>query len=144
MLPLGLKIQIAWDNAKNGLARLTGHDAPWFNGEEKDLVQYRHRVEKTIAYVRWFTPRDFDGSEVRTIDRALPGAHYAMSGGDYVRDILLPNFYFHIAIAHPILRHEGLPIGNRDYLGNLPATSLNISLRPDMHRHIRFHPKRVV
>src|SRR3546814_2170353 len=81
MLPLGLKIQIAWDNAKNGLARLTGHDAPWFNGEEKDLVQYRHRVEKTIAYVRWFTPRDFDGSEVRTIDRALPGAHYAMSGG---------------------------------------------------------------
>src|SRR3546814_3990046 len=127
MLPLGRQIQIACDNAKNGLARLTGHNAPWFNDEEKYLVQYRHRVEKTIAYVRWFTPRDFDGSEVRTIDRALPGAHYAMSGGDYVRDILLPNFYFHIAIAHAILRHEGLSIGKRDYLGNLPATALDRS-----------------
>src|SRR3546814_7890288 len=61
-----------------------------------------------------------------------------MSGGDYVRDILLPNFYFHIAIAHAILRHEGLSIGKRDYLGNLPATALDISVPTDRHRPIEF------
>ena len=138
MLPLGQQIQIACDNAKNGLARLTGHNAPWFNDEEKYLVQYRQRVEKTVAYIRSFTPRDFDGSEVRTVDHAFPRANYAMPGGDYVRDILLPNFYFHIAIAHAILRHEGLSIGKRDYLGNLPATALDINEQTDRHRPIEF------
>src|SRR3546814_12874938 len=61
-----------------------------------------------------------------------------MSGGDYVRDILLPNFYFHIAIAHAILRHEGLSVGKRDYLGNLPSTALDISVPTDSHRPTEF------
>src|SRR5690606_38249266 len=86
MLPLGRQIQIACDNAKNGPARLAGHNAPRFGDDEKRLAQYRDRVENTIAYIRSFTPRDFDGSEVRMIDQAFRGANYAMPGGDYVRD----------------------------------------------------------
>lgn len=138
MLPLGRQIQIACDNAKNGPARLTGHNAPWFKDEEKRLVQYRDRVEKIIAYIRSFTLRDFDGSEVRMIDQAFPGANYVMPGGDYARDILLPNFYFHIAIAHAILRHKGLSIGKRDYLGNLLATAAEINEPTGRHRPIEF------
>src|SRR3546814_15241733 len=103
MLPLGRQIQIACDNAKNGLARLTGHTAPWFNDEEKYLVQYRHRVEKTLASVRWFTPRDFDGSEVRTIDGATPGEHYAMSAWDYLRVITLPNARHSVVQGHSVI-----------------------------------------
>src|SRR3546814_10153287 len=127
MLPLGRQIQIACDNAKNGPARLAGHNAPRFGDDEKRLAQYRDRVENTIAYIRSFTPRDFDGSEVRMIDQAFRGANYAMPGGDYVRDILLPNFHFHIAIAHALLRHDGLSIGKRDYLGNLPRSEEHTS-----------------
>jgi hypothetical protein len=138
MLPLGRQIQIACDNAKNGPARLTGHNAPWFKDEETHLAQYRHRVEKTIAYVRSFTPRDFHGSEARMIDHAFPGVNYTMPGGDYVRDILLPNFHFHVAIAHAILRHKGLSIGKRDYLGNLPATAAEVSEPTGGHRPIEF------
>jgi hypothetical protein len=138
MLPFGRQLQIACDNAKNGPARLTGHNAPWFDDEEGSLAQYRDRVGKTIAYLRTFTPRDFDGSEVRMIDQAFRGAHYVMPGGDYVRDILLPNFYFHVAIAHAILRHAGLPVGKRDYLGHLPATAAGIAGPSGRHRPIEF------
>jgi hypothetical protein len=138
MLPLGRQIQIACDNAKNGPARLTDHNAPWFKDEEKSLAQYRDRVEKTIAYIRTITPRDFDGSEVRMIDQAFRGANYVMPGGDYVRDILLPNFYFHITVAHAILRHKGFALGKRDYLGNLPTNAPYISEQPDRHRPVEF------
>ena len=56
MLPFARQVQIACDNAKNGPARLTGHNAPWFKDEERSLAQYRERIEKTIDYLRTFTP----------------------------------------------------------------------------------------
>lgn len=138
MLALGRQIQIACDNAKNGPARLVGRNAPWFKDEEGSLAQYRDRVEKTIAYIRVLTPRDFDGSEVRMIDQAFRGANYVMPGGDYVRDILLPNFYFHITVAHAILRHKGLAIGKRDYLGNPPLNPPSASDQAGAHRPMEF------
>lgn len=138
MLPLGRQIQIACDNAKNGPARLTGRNAPWFKDEERSLAQYLDRVEKTIAYIRALTPRDFDDSEVRMIDQAFRGANYAMPGGDYVRDILLPNFYFHITVAHAILRHKGFALGKRDYLGKLPADVPYINEHAGRRRPVEF------
>src|SRR3546814_16985082 len=68
MLPLGRQLQIACDNAKNGLARLTGHNAPCFNDEENYLLQYRPRLEPNSASARWLSTTDFDGSSVRTKD----------------------------------------------------------------------------
>lgn len=138
MLPLGRQIQIACDNAKNGPARLTDHHAPWFRDEEKSLAEYRDRVQNTIGYIRTITPRDFDRSEVRVIDQAFRGANYVMPGGDYVRDILLPNFYFHITVAHAILRHKGITLGKLDYLGDLPTIASYLSEQAGRPRPVEF------
>ena len=138
MLPLGRQIQIACDNAKNGPARLADRNPPWFKDEEKSLAQYRDRIAKTIAYIRMLTPKDFDGSEVRMIDQAFRGANYVMPGVDYVRDILLPNFYFHITVAHAILRHKGLALSKLDYLGNLPTSTSYVGVQATPHRPIEF------
>lgn len=120
MLPLGRQFQIACDNAKNGPARLTGQEAPWFADNEQTIGEYRYRIEKTMAFLRTLTPEVFDGSEARMIDQSYRRAGSAMTGEDYVRALLLPNFYFHIAVAHSILRHQGIRLGKSDYLGALP------------------------
>lgn len=120
MLPLGHQFQIACDNAKNGPARLTGKKAPWFADNEQTIGEYLSRVEKTIAFLRTLTPEVFGGSEARMIDQSYRRAGAAMAGEDYLRALLLPNFYFHIAVAHSILRHKGLRLGKSDYLGALP------------------------
>jgi hypothetical protein len=122
MLPLGRQFQIACDNAKNGPARLTGQDAPWFADNEQTIGEYRHRVEKTIAFLRTLTPEAFDGSDARMIDQSYRRAGVAMAGEDYLRALLLPNFYFHLAVAHSILRHQGIRLGKSDYLGALPGS----------------------
>jgi hypothetical protein len=122
MLPLGRQFQIACDNAKNGPARLTGQEAPWFADNEQTIGEYRYRVEKTIAFLRTLTPEVFDGSDARMIDRSYWRVGAAMTGEDYLRALLLPNFYFHIAVAHSILRHQGIRLGKSDYLGALPGS----------------------
>jgi hypothetical protein len=122
MLPLGRQFQIACDNAKNGPARLTGQEAPWFADNEQTIGEYRHRVEKTIAFLRTLTPEAFDGSDARMIDQSYRRAGVAMAGEDYLRALLLPNFYFHLAVAHSILRHQGIRLGKSDYLGALPGS----------------------
>lgn len=122
MLPLGRQFQIACDNAKNGPARLVGQEAPWFADNEQTIGEYRYRIEKTMAFLRTLTPEVFDGSEARMIDQSYRRAGSAMTGEDYVRALLLPNFYFHIAVAHSILRHQGIRLGKSDYLGALPGS----------------------
>lgn len=121
MLPLGRQFQIASDNAKNGPARLTGQEPPWFADDEQTIGEYRHRLGKAIAFLRTLTPEAFEGSHARMIDQSFRRVGSAMSGEDYLRTLLLPNFYFHIAVAHAILRHEGLRLGKSDYLGVLPG-----------------------
>ncbi|MCX7513088.1 DUF1993 domain-containing protein [Frateuria hangzhouensis] len=121
MLPLGRQFQIASDNAKNGVARLTGQEAPWFADDERTIGDYRDRIEKTSAFLRTLTPEAFEGSQARMIDQSYRRVGSAMSGEDYLRALLLPNFYFHIAVAHAILRHKGIRLGKSDYLGTLPV-----------------------
>lgn len=134
MLPLGRQIRIANDNARNAPARLTGREAPLFADDEQTFGEYRGRLEKTIAFLRTLTPADFEGSQTRVIDQSFRRVGSSMSGGDYLRAIVLPNFYFHIAVAHAILRHKGLRLGKSDYLGVLPdVVSAPISASPDAH-----------
>jgi hypothetical protein len=123
MLPLGRQFQIACDNAKNGPARLTDLDAPWFADNEQTIGEYRHRVGKTIAFLRTLTPEAFEGSQARVIDQSYRRVGSAMAGEDYLRALLLPNFYFHMAVAHAILRHKGIRLGKSDYLGALPGVA---------------------
>lgn len=120
MLPLGRQFQIACDNAKNGPGRLTGQEAPWFVDNEQTIGEYRYRVENTIAFLRTLTPEAFEDSGARMIDQSYRRVGSAMAGEDYLRSLLLPNFYFHIAVAHSILRYKGIRLGKSDYLGALP------------------------
>ncbi|TLX05691.1 DUF1993 domain-containing protein [Rhizobium sp. MHM7A] len=116
MLPLAGQYQRASDSAKFTLARLTATDAPKFDDNETTIEQLRERLAKTEAYLASFSSEALEGVESRQI--TLPGKSGAVLPGDeYVASFALPNFYFHVATAHAILRNQGAPIGKRDYLG---------------------------
>lgn len=136
MLNLGQQIQIACDNAKGGPARLTGRESPSFPDEEKTLADFRNRVMRTRSYIRIFRVTDFEGSEDRAIDQSFRRANYAMPGVDFLRTVLLPNFYFHVAMVHGILRHKGFRIGKADYYGKFVGNDL--ALEPPPSDAVRF------
>jgi hypothetical protein len=127
MLPLGRQFQMACDNAKNGASRLAGRPAPSFPDDETTTADFRSRIERTQAWLRTFTLADFEASESRLVDQRFRGANYAMTGGDYLRAVLLPNFYFHVATVHGILRLHGVKIGKDDYFGALPRIAPGIA-----------------
>ncbi|NID14679.1 DUF1993 domain-containing protein [Luteibacter yeojuensis] len=136
MFTLGRQIQIACDNAKGGPARLTGREAPSFPDSKKTPADFRHRIMKTRAYLRSFRPAHFNGSEDRAIDQSYRRADYSMPGVDFLRTVLMPNFYFHIAMVHAILRHRGFPIGKEDYFGKFQCGDM--SLEPSPWTTMRF------
>jgi uncharacterized protein len=121
MFPLVRQIQVATDLAKNGAARLAGADAPAFEDNETTIDQLKERVAKTAAFLKSIDPKNVDGSGDREITFPLgPTNQGHMNGADYLNHFLLPNFYFHITAAYVILRHCGVDIGKRDFLGNIP------------------------
>ena len=113
MLPLSGQYQRATDSAKFTLARLTATDAPKFEDNETTLDDLRERLAKTEAYLAGFSADALEGTETRQIKRN----DTTLSGDEYVATFALPNFYFHVATAHAILRNQGAPVGKRDYLG---------------------------
>ena len=118
MLPFSKQIQLACDFAAKGCARLTGSELPVTPDTEKSFAELRQRLANTIDYVKRFSPAQFEGAE--TNDVTFPvGADASMTlkGQDFVNRVSFPNFYFHAAIAHGILRHNGVEIGKRDFLG---------------------------
>jgi hypothetical protein len=117
MLPFPRQIQRASDTAKFAVARLTDLSSPRFVDTEVTLDELRQRIDATADYLRTFRPEQFDGSGERTISYSAGGAPRQSSGQDYLLNFALPNFYFHVATAHDILRHNGVPIGKREYLG---------------------------
>jgi len=119
MHPLSKQIQILSDSAKFGIARLTGLDAPKFEDTEKTLDELKARIAKTLDYVKSTAASAFEGSEDRQIQIKLPNRTIEMSGLVYLRGWLIPNFFFHVSMAYAILRHNGVDIGKRDFLGEL-------------------------
>jgi hypothetical protein len=117
MLPFTKQIQRASDTAKFAAGRLTDLPSPRFADTEVALDELWQRIDATADYLKTFLPEQFDGSGERTISYNAGGALRQSSGGDYLLNFALPNFYFHVATAHDILRHNGLPIGKREYLG---------------------------
>jgi len=113
MLPFSGQYQRATDSAKFTLARLTATDAPKFEDNETTLDDLRERLAKTEAYLAGFSAEALEGTETRQIKRN----DSILSGDEYVATFALPNFYFHVATAHAILRNQGAPVGKRDYLG---------------------------
>lgn len=117
MLPFTGQIQRASDTAKFAAGRLTDLPSPRFADTEATLHELRQRIAATADYLKTFRPEQFGGSGERTISYNAGGAPRRSSGQDYLLNFALPNFYFHVATAHDILRHNGLAIGKREYLG---------------------------
>lgn len=117
MLPMAKQVQIASDTAKGVLARLAGVEAPVYEDNEQSLAELKERVAKTIAYVQGFTAAQIDGTEDKAIvtKRGDKETHY--KGMQFLLGHAMPNLYFHITTAFAILRHNGVEIGKRDYLG---------------------------
>jgi uncharacterized protein len=112
-------VQIACDTAKNGTARLMGKEAPKFEDNEQTLDELKARIVKTIEYLEKADRAAFQGAEDREIRIPLPkDLLLEMKGLEYLRDWMLPHFYFHVVTAYDILRHNGVDIGKLDYLNH--------------------------
>jgi len=117
MLPLTRQIQIMTDGAKGCASRLAGQDPPKWADDEKTFADLHGRIAKTIAHLNSFKPEQFEGAETRSIELKFPNATLNFTGKDYLLGFVIPNFYFHYTTAYAILRHNGVPIGKRDFLG---------------------------
>ena len=117
MLPLTKQVQIASDTAKGVIARLAGVESPVYADDEETIAELKERVNKTIAFVQGFTAAQIDGTEDKDIvtKRGDKETHY--KGMQFLLGHAMPNLYFHITTAYAILRHNGVEIGKRDYLG---------------------------
>jgi len=118
MLPLTRQVQIACDTAKGAVARLAGLDAPRHEDTETTFAELQQRIAKVVAFIESVSPQQIDGSEERKITLTLRGQDTVFSGLQYLTGFVLPNFYFHTVTAYDILRHNGVEIGKRDFLGN--------------------------
>ena len=117
MLPFTRQILIACDAVKNGVARLSGVEAPKFDDTESTLAQLQERIQKTLAFVATVPAAALNGTEAKEITfPAGPGKTRTLSGQDYLTGWMLPNMYFHITTAYAILRHNGVDVGKIDYL----------------------------
>lgn len=113
------QIQIACDAAKLGVSRLTGKEAPVHDDKEKTLPELKTRIAAVIAYLRGISENDFKDAATRKISQPRWEGKY-LGGEEYAFQHALPNLYFHITTAYSILRHNGVDVGKRDYLGEMP------------------------
>ena len=118
MLPLSKQIQLASDFAAKGCARLTHSEVPSMPDTEKTFEELKQRLAKTIDYVKSYKPEQFEGADTKDVTfPAGPDRTMTLKGQQFFSAVSLPNFYFHAATAHGILRHNGVEIGKRDFLG---------------------------
>lgn len=118
MLPFTRQIMIATDTAKGCAARLAGVTPPVYEDTEKTLDELQARIAKTIAYLQTFKPEQIDGSEAKEVTLKRRDGEERYAGLHYLQWHAIPNFYFHVSMAYAILRHNGVEIGKRDFLGN--------------------------
>jgi hypothetical protein len=117
MLPLSRQVQIASDMVKNGVARLAGQEAPRFEDNEQTIDELKARIAKTIDFIKSVPASAFEGSEDRDIVIPLRDQKMEMKGLPYLRGFVLPNFYFHVTMVYALLRHNGVDLGKRDFIG---------------------------
>lgn len=113
------QIQIACDTTKLCASRLTGKEAPVHEDKEQTLGDIRKRIQEVMTYLKTTSAKDFAEASSRKITQPRWEGKW-MTGTDYVLHHAVPNFYFHITTAYAILRHNGVDIGKKDYLGELP------------------------
>lgn len=123
MLPLVRQVQIATDGAKAGAARLAGTENPSFPDTETTFDELQARLAKCIAFMRSLDRTAIDAATDRRIEFTVAKQPMAMMAPEYIAGWMLPNFFFHVTTAYDILRHNGLAIGKRDFLGAVPLAA---------------------
>jgi hypothetical protein len=118
MFPLSRQVQIATDQAKGGIARLAGLEVPAYADDEATFEQLKARIAKTIAFIDGVKASQIDGSENKQITLKMRSGDVTYAGQRYLIGSVIPNFTFHCTTAYNILRHNGVEIGKRDFLGN--------------------------
>jgi len=113
------QVQTACDNAKFIAARLAGKDWPSHADVETTVDQLRARVASVVAYLETFKPEDFVGAAERRISLPWMEGKW-MRGDEYVAQFALANFYFHVTTVYALLRHNGVELGKRDFVGGVP------------------------
>jgi hypothetical protein len=113
------QIQIMCDTAKKCVAQLTGKEPPVHEDKERTLPELKARIESVIAYLQKFSAEDFASSGTRKITTPRWDGQY-LTGAEFLTQHALPNFYFHMTTAYSILRHNGVDVGKKDYLGAMP------------------------
>ena len=119
MLPFIGQIQRASDKSKNGISRLTGVEAPSFPDTELTFDDLQARIAESVQFLQSLNEKSFEGSDSKTIEIKFRSINGIFTGEQYLMNVLLPDFFFHVATAHDILRNQGLPLGKADYLGRL-------------------------
>ena len=119
MFPLIRQVQIASDTAKAVVARLAGADIPVYEDTEVSIADLKQRIAKTITFIQGFSANQIDGTEEKDIvtKRGDKETHY--KGMQFLLNHAMPNVYFHVTTVYAILRHNGVEIGKRDYLGKV-------------------------
>lgn len=117
MLTFIHQVRIATDVGKGACARLTGSDIPKWEDDEASFADVHARIRRALDYFSKFKPDQFEGAEERDIELRVRDNALKFTGKEYLLSFVLPNFYFHVSTAYNILRHNGLDIGKRDFLG---------------------------
>jgi len=118
MFPLTRQVQIACDIAKNSVARLAGQEPPRFPDTEASFEELHARIARTIDYLKSIPASAFEGAETREIKVPSGERTLEFKGLDFLQTWAIPNVFFHVTTAYAILRHNGVEVGKRDFLGN--------------------------
>ena len=119
MFPLRRQVQLACDFAKGAGARLAGIPVPSFPDEEKTFAELQARIAKTLDFLKGLKKEQFEDAATRTVTLKIGGQDMNFPGATYLRYFVAGNFFFHLTTAYDILRHNGLEIGKRDFIGQV-------------------------
>jgi hypothetical protein len=119
MFPLSRQVQIATDGVKGAAARLAGVEVPSYPDTEKTFSELQARIAKTIEFAKTFSAKQIDGTEEKKVTLKMRDREVGFLGQAYLLNFVLPNLYFHITATYAILRHNGVDIGKKDFIGGL-------------------------
>jgi uncharacterized protein len=118
MFAFARQVQVACDTAKGAMARLAAVEIPKHEDTEKTFEELKARIAKTVSFIEAFKPAQVDGTEDKELVIKLGPREVQWKGMQYLLGFALPNFYFHAATAYDILRHNGVELVKRDFIGN--------------------------
>jgi uncharacterized protein len=121
MFPLLRQVQTATDFGKAIASRLAGREPPKWDDTEKTFDDLKLRIDRTLKLLSALNSQDLEAAEAREVTVSPGGRQLTFNGADYLFQFSLPNFYFHVTMAYAILRHAGVELGKRDFIGDLSA-----------------------